>query len=372
MITVLQMLNEVSGRAGKKLDQTVENGESLKTVLLRGLNLYMKDFSNKYLWPWRWKTITLQTIPNYITGSITVTSGSRGVTGVGTAWTSAMAGRFLKLTREDELYQILSVSSGTSLTLSKPYLGTSAAGQDYLIWNKFYSLDPEVPYAKTMHLSRWPHEVEGIQNKDMDNSFIRGYDTGFPVAWALGNVNRKVSDYTAGSLSASKNSRTLTGVNTLWLDNAFAGSEVIIGLNTYNVESVDSDTQITLIQRVLADLPSGTTYTIRTRNRTQIMLSSTPDPAVNLYLRYPARQYDLLNDLDESPVWEGMEHVVLDCLYGYLLEKFSSDDSYNWLKVYRQECQEAWANIGEMNPVERISRPNGNRASGGYRRTLYG
>lgn len=372
MLTVLQMLREVSGRAGKKLEQTTDNGESLKAVLLRGFNLYNKDFNNRYLWPWRWKTLTLQTIANYETGTVSVTNGSRTVTGSGTSWTTAMEGRFFKLKREDELYKILSVPSATSLVLEKPYLEATGSGLAYLIWAKHYVLDPEVPYVKHLHLSRWPHEADPIERRDMDSTFIRGYDEGFPEAWALSDINRKVVDYTAGSVSASVNSRTLTGSATSWLDNAYAGSEVIVGGNTYNVESVDSDTQITFIQRVTAAIPSGTNYTLRTRNRTQIVLSSVPDPAVNLYLRYPARQYELINDLDESPVWEGMEHIVLDCLYGYLLEKFTSDDSYNWLKIYRQEANEAWAHVQEMNPVSRIVKNPIRTIPHGYRRALYG
>lgn len=369
-MTLLQMLNEVSGRAEKKLDQTVENGESLKTVLLRGFNLYNQDFNNRFLWPWRWKYYPIQTIPNYKAGTVTVTNGSRSVTGTG--FTSAMKGRFLKLTREDEIYQILSVTSAAALTLSTPYIGDSGAGLSFLIWKKFYDLPPEVPYLKKIKLLRWPHSVECIERSDIDDGFRRGFETGFPEAWALGEVNREVQEYSLGTVSAAQNSRTWTGVGTAWLDNASPGAELVIGTTVYNVESVDSDTQITTIQRASV-VPPGTPHILRTRNRTQIMFSSVPDPAVNLYLRYPAKQYDLMNDLDESPVWEGYEHIVLDCLYGYILEKFTHEQgAYQWLKIYRQECGEAWASIQEMNPVDYVSRPAMNGGMRGYRRTLYG
>ena len=367
-MTVLDAIKEVSGRAGKSLTQNLENGESLKVALIRGLNLYNKDFNNRYKWPWRTRTISIQTVGNVTAGSVTVTFGSRTVTG-GSGWTSGMAGRFLKLDRDEEFYEILSISSGT-LTLSKPYLGASGSNLTYLIWKKYYDLDPEVPFSTTINLSRWPYASEPIDRKDMDSSFQKAYFQGFPEAWALADINRKKVVYNTGTVSISLNGTTLTGVNTAFLDNIFTGTEIVLD-KVYNVDSVESDTQATLMQKATT-VQAGATYEARTRNRTRIILSSVPSPAINLYVTYPRKQYDLINDADELPMWEGMEHCVVDCLYGYLLEKFTSDDSYNWLKIYRDEVKEAWAAVQEMNPVTGVSRPGRLVPPAGYRRTIYG
>jgi hypothetical protein len=64
---------------------------------------------------------------DYTTGTITTASGT-GIVGSGTSWTSAMAGRSIKITEptgDGEWYKISSVTNATNLVLDKPYQGTS-------------------------------------------------------------------------------------------------------------------------------------------------------------------------------------------------------------------------------------------------------
>lgn len=81
-------------------------------------------------------------IADYTTGTATVTNGATTVTGSGTTWTAAMAGRWIRITEtstagasgDHEWYEISSVASATSLTLKKPYLGTTvSSGTAYTI-----------------------------------------------------------------------------------------------------------------------------------------------------------------------------------------------------------------------------------------------
>lgn len=66
---------------------------------------------------------------DHTTGTIkTATNGSTAIVGnTGTAWTSAMAGRYLKITGDEDWYQIASVTDATNLVLSRQYVGTSIA-----------------------------------------------------------------------------------------------------------------------------------------------------------------------------------------------------------------------------------------------------
>lgn len=72
-------------------------------------------------------------IADYTTGTITsITSGSTTVVGDSTAWTSQMAGRWIRITESNtantgdgEWYEIASVTSATVLELVSPYNGTS-------------------------------------------------------------------------------------------------------------------------------------------------------------------------------------------------------------------------------------------------------
>lgn len=73
---------------------------------------------------------------NYTTGTISaLANGGTEVTGSGTTFTSAMTGRYLKITSEGNWYKISSVTDADTLVLDKPYEGTSivAGSEAYII-----------------------------------------------------------------------------------------------------------------------------------------------------------------------------------------------------------------------------------------------
>ncbi|RSU90322.1 hypothetical protein CA228_21990, partial [Sphingomonas koreensis] len=69
----------------------------------------------------------------YSDGTIAVTGGSAAVVGTGTAFVeNVKAGDALR-GPDERLYQVASVASATSLTLTRNYAGATAAGQSYEI-----------------------------------------------------------------------------------------------------------------------------------------------------------------------------------------------------------------------------------------------
>ncbi len=72
-------------------------------------------------------------VADYTTGTIvTATNGSKTLTGSGTSWTAGMAGKWIRITAGNAAnlgdglwYEIASVDSGTQITLSQEYMGTS-------------------------------------------------------------------------------------------------------------------------------------------------------------------------------------------------------------------------------------------------------
>ena len=69
----------------------------------------------------------------YSAGTVSVTNGSATVTGSGTAWVAnAQASEGIWLP-DGQLYEIVSINSDTSLTISPNYLGTTQSGQAYRI-----------------------------------------------------------------------------------------------------------------------------------------------------------------------------------------------------------------------------------------------
>lgn len=83
----------------------------------------------------------LRTLAPYAAGVVSVTDGSATVTGTGTAWTSALIGRRFRLYADaPDIYEIAAVGSATSLTLDRPFAGSSVADAAYGIYRDTYDL----------------------------------------------------------------------------------------------------------------------------------------------------------------------------------------------------------------------------------------
>jgi hypothetical protein len=137
---------------------------------------------------------------DYSTGTVTVTSGSATVTGVGTSWTSNMANRWLNVpltasnatSGDDGWYQIQTVASATSLTLWDKYTGdtaTSASG-GYTIGET--PLLPEDYQDLALYRALWVYYSTININEAAAAQFENLYNTG-----------KAVLDYEFGSKSES-------------------------------------------------------------------------------------------------------------------------------------------------------------------------
>jgi hypothetical protein len=69
----------------------------------------------------------------YLTGTVTLTSGSNDVTGMGSAWLANAKARDIFYTPSGGMYEILSVSADNALRLVTPYSGPSMTGVPYAI-----------------------------------------------------------------------------------------------------------------------------------------------------------------------------------------------------------------------------------------------
>lgn len=69
----------------------------------------------------------------YRTGTISLTNGSAAVVGAGTDWINGAAVGEALQAPDGNLYEILTISSATAMTLGQVYLGATASGQSYSI-----------------------------------------------------------------------------------------------------------------------------------------------------------------------------------------------------------------------------------------------
>ena len=87
---------------------------------------------------------------NYSTGTVSVTNGSKTVTGSGVTWSSLVdAGMMLQL-GNGRLYVVASITDSTHLELRDAYEGSTASGQAYTLRN-IYKITAADPYEASDH-----------------------------------------------------------------------------------------------------------------------------------------------------------------------------------------------------------------------------
>jgi len=125
------------------------------------------------------KTVTLiykrivkdLTAADYTTGTITATNNSTAITGSDTTFTSAMVGRYIKLP-DGFWYEIASYTSGTSISITGSYEGTTTAGANYTIGEM--SVIPEGHEDVITDYVLWKHYMrigDRTQANDYKQSF---------------------------------------------------------------------------------------------------------------------------------------------------------------------------------------------------------
>lgn len=104
-----------------------------------------QQFAERREWSWLQKTSSFYPPALYNIGTVTVTEGLSTVTGVGTVFTPAMVGRQFRIALYP-IYTILQYNGGTSLTLDRPWAGPTLAGQNYRIYQCYFTTPSDFQY----------------------------------------------------------------------------------------------------------------------------------------------------------------------------------------------------------------------------------
>lgn len=103
-------------------------------------NVAYREIVESHQWSARKSEALINTVDPYSDGTVSVSQGGTTVTGVGTTFTSAMTGRFIRIGGSEAIYQITFVNA-TSLTLEKAWPYTAVSGDDYEIFQYKYVVD---------------------------------------------------------------------------------------------------------------------------------------------------------------------------------------------------------------------------------------
>jgi len=130
------------------------------------------------------EVVTLpERVSNESTESCNTTYGSTNVVGVGTSWTSTMAGKLFRAGNDAQFYRIASVSHANLLLLEKAYAQDTASGEDFEYWNELYS-----PTSST--ISKISSVVYKSELREKPQDFFSRLDperssTGSPVYYSV-------------------------------------------------------------------------------------------------------------------------------------------------------------------------------------------
>lgn len=138
-LTFSDLENEVYAHTG------LDSSDSTNTTNVdRWLNYSQQDICARWPWPFLESRESIITVPDYTTGTISVSSGSATVTGVGTTFTSIMgtSGQYwIQFSGSNDWYLITARSSNTSITIEQVYQGTTnLSAATFIVRKRYYSL----------------------------------------------------------------------------------------------------------------------------------------------------------------------------------------------------------------------------------------
>lgn len=123
--------------------------------------------------------LTLNEYTVYRTGTVSVTSGAKIVTGVGTSWLSSLVVGNYFFMPNGYKYSITSIDSDTQITLSTNYVGSSASGVAYFIITNINTV---------LVLS------QDTRNFSIVGTYMISSNQQFNHVWALDSVSGKLYD----------------------------------------------------------------------------------------------------------------------------------------------------------------------------------
>ena len=289
----------------------------------------------------------ITTAAPYETGTVTATNGSKTITGSGTIFTAAMVGRKIRIESENAYYRISAYVSATELTLEVAYQGTTQSGADYSIYKDEYRLPADLDVYKVLRQIENSVAMVGIEASAFDIYEPTPQSQGSPNFEILSGT--KLDTYTTGTLSGTVNASVLTGSSTVWssVEGLGKGSRITTGSVVYTVKSVDSDTQITIYEKISSTIAAGTSYTAHLDNYI-IQIYEIPDSAENIYFRYQRIPYPLINDEDIPDLPEKYHFILITAGLIWAWMTKDKEEATKQEALFEAQKSQMWKRLGNI------------------------
>jgi hypothetical protein len=213
-------------------------------------------------------------IPFETVGTIAVVNGSPIVTGTGTSWREDLEGAVLQVSGDPTAYTIAMVVAPDKLVLSRSYVGTSGTGRPYAIHDDpFGQIHDYLIHLVTGGVASGPManrslpvpiHTAGAVSVTSGSPTVTGTGTNWEPE-LTGLALQVVADAT-GTIAVINGSSIITGAGTNWTAHLAGMTLKIAGEQTaYTIASVDSPTQLRLNRDYVGVSGAGKAYTISER-----------------------------------------------------------------------------------------------------------
>jgi len=157
-LALQDLQNEVYQQTG--LDGT---NITIQQNVTRWLNFVQQDVCARWPWTFLDGRETMVTIPDYLTGTVSVNASGQTVTGTGTTFSSSIdTTYYIQFSTASDWYQVASYGSATSLTLTVPYQQTTnAVNVTYVLRKFFYALSSACDTV--LDIRNWNTPIKMIQ-----------------------------------------------------------------------------------------------------------------------------------------------------------------------------------------------------------------
>jgi hypothetical protein len=142
------------------IQQALKLCDAVQTINLdegkRRVNDAYLDVCQMFSWSHLLKRWTLQTEPQYNTGTIACLNATQAVTLTGgtwvTSWVTAPSNRKMMIGGRNEPYDVSGIGSTTALTIADPLVGGDITAATYALYRDVYPLPADCGYAKLLAL----------------------------------------------------------------------------------------------------------------------------------------------------------------------------------------------------------------------------
>ena len=145
--TFVDLYTDLQNRVRAATSVTATENQAKRYINIALMDMHI-GFGEKFWWAER--SAVLRTQATYATGSVDLTIGSATIAGNSTLWNTnndfsvknvRVGGKFTF--SSNDVYEVLTVSSDTSVILTVPYIGATASASSYTYFEDEYALDSD-------------------------------------------------------------------------------------------------------------------------------------------------------------------------------------------------------------------------------------